>query len=300
MLRVALLICLLHAGCLSFGDVQRVKEDAVHTTVSRDGTKIGAVVSGEGPPLVLVHGTTANHMRWERVLPLLNPHFKVYAMDRRGRGLSGDAADYSVRREFEDVAALVDSVGEPAMLLGHSFGALCAVEAALLTSNVRKLVLYEPYLPQYESVNVPAALEKLELLLAKGEAEAAVAMFLRELVGLPEHEVEALRHAAGWDIRVASAHTLVRETRAELSYEFDPARFKRLQVSTLFLSGSESARAMTLSTQAFHEALPDSRIAGLPGQQHVAMTSAPDLFATEVLRFLRQGTVRGEAERLSP
>ena len=39
---------------------------------------------------------------------------------------------------------MVDSFGEPANLLGHSYGALCALEAALLTRNVRKLVLYDP------------------------------------------------------------------------------------------------------------------------------------------------------------
>src|SRR5918998_6394003 len=114
------------------------------TVTSEDGTRIAGWRSGEGPPLVLVHGTAADHSRWKPVLPAFEERFTVYAVDRRGRGDSGDAEDYAIEREFEDVAAVVDTIGEPANLLGHSYGALCALEAALLTPNVRKLVLYEP------------------------------------------------------------------------------------------------------------------------------------------------------------
>ncbi|MGH2627301.1 MAG: alpha/beta fold hydrolase, partial [Anaerolineales bacterium] len=72
---------------------------------SDDGTLIAYQRSGEGPPLVLVHGTTADHTRWALILPELERHFSVYAMDRRGRGESGDAESYALEREFEDVAA---------------------------------------------------------------------------------------------------------------------------------------------------------------------------------------------------
>jgi pimeloyl-ACP methyl ester carboxylesterase len=119
-------------------------ERLAHTTASRDGTPIAFWRSGEGPPLVLVHGTAADHGRWRPVLPAFEASFTVYAIDRRGRGDSGDADGYSVEREFEDVAEVVDSIGGPVNLLGHSYGALCAMEAALLTRNVRKLLLYDP------------------------------------------------------------------------------------------------------------------------------------------------------------
>ncbi|HEU4397426.1 MAG TPA: alpha/beta fold hydrolase, partial [Actinomycetota bacterium] len=87
-------------------------EATVTRVVSRDGTEIGYWTSGEGPPLLLVHGTTADHTRWRPLLPYLEPHATVYALDRRGRGTSGDAPDYGVAREFEDVAAVVDAVAE--------------------------------------------------------------------------------------------------------------------------------------------------------------------------------------------
>src|SRR3954451_21108807 len=114
------------------------------TVMTEGGTPVAYWRYGKGPPLVLVHGTAADHSRWSPVLPALEERFTVYAVDRRGRGGSGDADDYAVEREFEDVAAVVDSLGEPVNLLGQSHGGLCALEAALLSSGIRALVLYEP------------------------------------------------------------------------------------------------------------------------------------------------------------
>ena len=97
----------------------------METVISSDGTPIAYERSGEGPPLVLVHGMVSSHRTWELVLPELRKHFNAYAMVRRGRGESDDAgADYSLEREVEDVVALIDSTDGPVSLLGHSHGAI--------------------------------------------------------------------------------------------------------------------------------------------------------------------------------
>src|SRR3712207_6624694 len=108
------------------------KEDVMsqESATSKDGTPIAHLCSGEGPPLVLVHGTAADHGRWAPLLLAFEERFTVCAVERRGRGGSGDSDDYAIEREFEDIAAVVDSVGELANLLGHSYGVLCALEAA--------------------------------------------------------------------------------------------------------------------------------------------------------------------------
>jgi pimeloyl-ACP methyl ester carboxylesterase len=111
---------------------------------STDGTRIGYRRSGEGPPLVLVHGATGAHWSFRFLVPTLVDRFTVYAVDRRGRDESGDRAEYAIEREFEDVAAVVDSIDEPASLLGHSYGATVALGAALVARNLHRLVLYEP------------------------------------------------------------------------------------------------------------------------------------------------------------
>jgi pimeloyl-ACP methyl ester carboxylesterase len=257
------------------------------TVTSVDGTPIAYWRSGEGPPLVLVHGTAADHSRWPPVLPAFEQHFTVCAVDRRGRGGSGDSVDYAIEREFEDVTAVVDSFGEPAYLLGHSFGALCALEAALLTQNIRKLVLYEPAMDVTgEGLNPPAVVERLEVLLEAGDRDGVVATMMREVAGVPPEVVEYMRSQPAWQARVSAAHTIPRELRAEEAYRFDPERFGDLRVPILLLSGSESPAIFKEVEKAVAEALPNSRTVIMPGQGHVAMDTATDLFTTEVLRFL--------------
>src|SRR5688572_28968236 len=175
---------------------------------SRDGTSIAYESSGSGPPLVLVHGTTGTLRRWAPVLPMLEAHFTVHAIDRRGRGASGDASPYAMEREFEDVAAVVDAIDEPVHLLGHSFGAICALEAACRTPNLRRLVLYEPPIPMPGHVAFePSTLERLQALLDAGDREGLLTVFFREVNGMPATQFEQFRTSPMWQARVALAHT---------------------------------------------------------------------------------------------
>ena len=257
-----------------------------HVT-SRDGTRIGYERSGAGPALVLVHGTTADRSRWAPVLPAFEAHFTVYAMDRRGRGLSGDTEPYAVEREYEDIAALVDAIEGPAHLLGHSYGALCALEAALLTSNVARLVLYEPAFPVGEPLYPPGRREMFEAMLARDDREAVLTTFFREDVGLTDAELEAARSEPSWAARLSSAHTLPREF-ADDDYVFDATRFEGLTVPMLLLTGSESPSMLAAPTAALHDALPQSRVVVMEGQAHAAITMVPELFARLVVDFLTE------------
>jgi pimeloyl-ACP methyl ester carboxylesterase len=254
------------------------------TATSPDGTLIGFWRSGQGPPLLLVHGGTADHTRWAPVVPLLEPHATVYAVDRRGRGASGDAPDYAVEREFADIAAVVDAIGGPVDVLAHSYGALCALEAALLTAGVRRLVLYEPpVLPPPRT----EADDRLEELLAQGRRAEVVETFFRDIVGVDEAQLNRLRVMPSWPARVAAAHTVVRERLVRPPYRFHPQRFAGLGVPTLLLAGGDSPPFLRASTAAVAAALPDARVVTLEGEQHFAMDRAPERFVAEVLTFLR-------------
>ena len=120
---------------LTYDYILDIRPDMEYVT-SKDGTQIAYERRGEGPPLVLVHGAAADHTRWKSLLPALENFFTVYAVDRRGRGQSGDVGAYAIEREYEDVVAVVDSLPVPVNLLGHSFGAICSLEASLRTSNM--------------------------------------------------------------------------------------------------------------------------------------------------------------------
>lgn len=116
-----------------------------------DGTEISVFASGQGRALVAVHGTSSYHGTWHQLRPLLEPHLRFCAMDRRGRGASGDGPRYSLEHECDDVAAVVDAVARvtdgSVDLLGHSYGGNVAFGAAVRTTNLRRLVLYEGWPP---------------------------------------------------------------------------------------------------------------------------------------------------------
>ena len=262
----------------------------VETTSSKDGTPVAYRRSGEGPPLILVHGTAADHSRWRPVLPTFEEHFTVYAIDRRGRGDSGDSEDYAVEREFEDVAAVVDSIEASVNVLGHSYGGLLALEATLLTGNVGKLVLYDPGIEVNGAEIYPhEVVERLDALLGQGDRDGVVETTMREVAGLPPEVVEYMRAQPVWQARVEAAHTIPRELRAVKTYRLDPERFRGLKTPTLLLSGNESPAALRKAAEAVDEAVPDSRSVVMHGQGHAAMDTGTDLFTSEVLRFLTAG-----------
>jgi pimeloyl-ACP methyl ester carboxylesterase len=253
---------------------------------SPDGTAIACHVAGDGPPLVLVHGTTADHTRWARVIDTLSARFTTYALDRRGRGASADAGEYTIEREFEDVAAVIDAIGGDVDVLGHSYGAVCSLEAALLTAQVRRLVLYEPPLPVGIEIYSPGLFERLAELLTAGDREGVVSTFMREVVRMPADELDMVKRQPSWPARVAAAHTIPRELRIADTYRPDFGRFAAVRVPTLLLVGGDSPPFLTEPAQRLHETITGSRHIVMPGQQHVAMDSAPDLFLEHVIAFL--------------
>lgn len=105
---------------------------------------------------------------------------------------------------------------------------------------------------------------------------------------MPPHELEWLRSAPTWPARLAAAHAVVRESWAEVRYRFEAQRFRKLSLPTLLLSGGTSQPAFRATTEAVHAAVPTSRVVTLPGQRHIAMDTAPEIFLREVLAFLHE------------
>lgn len=265
---------------------------AVTRVISRDGAEIAYWTTGTGPPLVLVHGGPADHSRWAPLLPYLGPHATVHAMDRRGGGASGDGLEYEISREFEDVAAVVDAVaaatGATVDVYGHSFGAACALGGATLTVNVRRLVVYEPPVQPTKDVYQPRLLERLDALIADGKLEELVETVFRAELQMSDDEFEAFRSQPSWPSRVAAAHTIPRETRAELAGAFDIAPASRITMPTLLLTGKHSVDFLKADINLLAAYLPDARLVILQDEEHVADVLDPEAFARHLLSFLHE------------
>lgn len=252
---------------------------------SSDGVPIACEVSGEGPALVLVHGAGSARSGFDSLRPLLEGSFTVVAVDRRGRGGSGDTErEYSVDSEFADVAAVMADAGEGAVLFGHSYGALVAAGAARLVPRLTKLVLYEP--PMGGVLAGKGWIERYEKQLESGRRAAAVGEFLRQVGGYSEAEIAAMHDTPAWTMRLAAAATVPRELRAEHALALDGLGLARLRTSCLLLVGSHSPAWAHRSTEAYAAALPDVRVERLEGHGHGGVVSAPELVAGKLIDFL--------------
>jgi pimeloyl-ACP methyl ester carboxylesterase len=107
----------------------------------------GTEVSGE-PPILLLHQSLARSEDWENIFPRLATRYRTIAYDARGHGRSGRAPDYSLRAFADDALRVLREIAkEPAVLIGHSLGALAGlVAAADAPELVRGLVLEDPAL----------------------------------------------------------------------------------------------------------------------------------------------------------
>jgi pimeloyl-ACP methyl ester carboxylesterase len=259
-------------------------ESSLIKVTSKDGTLIVVECAGAGPSLVIVHGGTGDRSRWKPLFPLFASHFTVRAMDRRGHGASGDSPDYSLQKEAEDVAAVVNSRPGLVFLLGHSYGGVCALEAAFLTNKISKLVLYEPPLQERNHAAVAA---RMESMIRAGEHEQALVTFLQEIVMISPSEVATMRTRPSWPGLVASIESQIRQLRALDGYRFDPKRVSALKIPTLLLTGSDTASPeLKKAISGLLHSLPNRSLIVFEGQQHNAMDTIPRQFAETVANFL--------------
>ena len=164
---------------------------------SADGTRIGFEDLGpaDAPAVIYVHGATAYRAISPGPAALsASGGLRVVAFDRRGRGESGDAEEYAVDREIEDIAALVDHVGGNAILLGESSGAVLALEAALAGVPVAAVAAFEPpYIVDDARPPIPKDyIARLDAFAADGDRLGALRYFSLEAVGLPPAMVDQM------------------------------------------------------------------------------------------------------------
>jgi pimeloyl-ACP methyl ester carboxylesterase len=254
---------------------------------SADGTSLAVWVDGDGPSLVMVHGSIADHTTFDPFVDVLRDDLTTFSMDRRGFGASGDAAGYSIERDFEDVAAVVDAVaartGRPVALWGHSYGANCAMGGAALTTNVHHLVLYEPSMGL---TYPPGSIEAIEDAVAAGDMDAAIVAVLIGILEMTEDEIDAMRSSPLWQARLAAAPTVPRECRVEDGWVYQPGQFDGITAPTLLLAGSESLPALTKATHEAAAAISDAHIRVLEGHAHFAHKTDPAMVSAIIRRYI--------------
>jgi pimeloyl-ACP methyl ester carboxylesterase len=262
---------------------------------SPDGTPIAVFALGDAaaPPILLVHGTSADHRTWRVSGPLLAARRRVLAMDRRGRGDSGDAPAWSIERELEDIAAVARDVaaggfgaaGAAVDVVGHSLGGRLALAATHLTPAIRRVVAYESA-PGEEGPEVAELVVRLRARLTAGDLDGLLATFMTEAVGMPATDLVAFRADPVWPLRAAAGATIVRELEAAGSA---PAigldALGTVTVPVLQLVGSASPAWFRDGAAALDARLDHGRIETIEGARHAAHHSHAAEFVAAVEAF---------------
>lgn len=233
---------------------------------STDGTAIAFDLMGDGAPLVLVE--PAGHFRgfsaFDELRPRLARRFTVCSYDRRGRGASGDASDYSPQREIQDLAAIAGTFGRPACIYGYSSGALLALCAAAEGVAIEKLALLEPPLREAGAAPDPLT-EQLAELVAQGRRADAVEHFHLS-IGVPTEYVEQMRGTTAFEAMTSIAHTLVYDCR--ISEEITPDLLEAVRSPTLVLDSEGSTDNLSGWAVDVARRLPCATHRSLPGKWH--------------------------------
>lgn len=276
----------------------------MNTVQSKDGTAIAFSRSGKGPALVLVDGALC-HRKFgpmAGIAKFLTPHFTVFTFDRRGRGESTDTRPYSVEREIEDIAALIQEAGGEAYLFGTSSGAALALEAAARLRGVKKVALYEaPFF--FDDAHPPRPdgyVAKMTALIAAGRRTAALKLFMRT-VGTPAIFINVMRFTPVWGKLQRVAHTLpydlmiVSDTRA--GKPLSVARWASVTMPVLTAVGGKSPAWWQKAMKELAGVLPNAQHVTLPDQTHMVKASVLSPVLTEF--FATAAGVNGVAYQVS-
>jgi pimeloyl-ACP methyl ester carboxylesterase len=257
---------------------------------SADGTRIAFRRLGSGPAVVLVHGSVSTHTDWMPVARLLADQFTCFAMDRRGRAKSDEGVGpYSIEREYEDIAAMLaaaqSETGSDAALIGHSYGAICALGAAM-RQPVPRLVLYEPPLPAGGLIageNLPPYARAV----AEGDLDKALEFGLAAFPRMTPAAIAALRTSKAWPRLRPLARSWIRELEEMDRQSPDLTHYSALACPSMLLVGSMSPEHPMLdASRALARILRGVRVKRLPGQGHGAMRAAPEMVARLIREFL--------------
>jgi pimeloyl-ACP methyl ester carboxylesterase len=236
---------------------------------SKDGTAIAFDRTGEGSPVVLVSGGSTDRSSNAGLAELLATDLTVLNYDRRGRGPSGDTSPYAVRREVEDIDAVIAAAGGSAFLYGTSSGAALALEAAASGLPITRLALWEPPFILDEASRPPKdQVEQYDRMIAEDRRGDAVEYFMVNVVGMPAEFVAGARSAPWWSGTEALAHTLAYDATVMGDYSVPTDRAAAVAVPTIVIAGGADFPFMRETAQALAEALPNGQLRLLDGQGH--------------------------------
>jgi pimeloyl-ACP methyl ester carboxylesterase len=254
-------------------------------------TTIAVTDEGQGPAILLLHAGSTNGASWQGVAATLSGRFRVLRLDRwiyrTGPTDPPPAGASAMAAEVGDVLAVAAAVTGPLLLVGHSSGAVVALESALAApSRFAGILLYEPPLAVTEPLGGDP-LRRARAALDAGNPGRAMTIHMREIVGASRLSVAAMRLVPPiWHVLRGYAPGQITDDEAIESLGVGLDRYARLDLPALLLGGGRSPAHLRARLDALAAVLPrvDSVVI-LPSQGHLANLRAPDEVARVIASF---------------
>jgi pimeloyl-ACP methyl ester carboxylesterase len=257
-------------------------------TVRVDGLEVAYRRTGDGPPLVLVHGAAADSRAWQPQLDALSDEFTVVAWDEPGAGRSSDVpADFGLTDYAGCLATLIEGLAlGPAHVAGLSWGGTVVQELYRHRPELVATLLFADTYAGWKG-SLPQEEVQARLAGAREMLAAAPEAFDPTLPGLfsgdPPAEFVGLLEAMAASVRPESLRTQLNVMAEADQRDLLPS----IAVPTLLIWGELDARSPLSVAHELERAIPDTELVVIPGCGHVSNLERPEEFNDAVRRFCR-------------
>ena len=272
-----------------------------------DGTGLNVLITGQGPPAVLIHGLPGSAYDWRDTLPeLAQRGMEAIAYDRVGYGRSDARGEspYVVASNADELLGLLEAMAlRDVTVVGWSYGGATAMTAAMSgdprAARIARLVLVGTGGPDSDDAEMPEASALMRFFYSDGVLRWRTAIpplgtaLMRALSAQafsdgpqPDWWIEGLRaNFSRWETLVTFREEMFGMTPESVA-GFDPGR---IRVPTLLLHGDDDRLADVGISRYLVERIPDAELVECAGASHMLPVTHPVRLAERIVDFAREG-----------
>lgn len=257
--------------------------------IDLNGMQMYYKISGEGDPMIVLHGAHMDIPSMGEIIPMLAESYKVYALEFQGHGHTKDIDRPITYQNFaDDVADFMDKIGlEKADVFGYSMGAQVGLQLAITQPQKVNKLIFASGAYDLEGWQ-PAYSEFIPMMSPE--------MFL----ALP-YFAEKHKQSEDPDSYIAFLNKMVALEKEPMALE---EQVKKLKTPVLIIAGDADVATLEHTVAMFRllgggvmgdmgKPLPESRLAILPATSHTAVISQPEILISFIESFLKGEIPKG-------
>lgn len=281
--------------------IKTIKTDVESRFLKINKYNIHYIVCGEGAPLLLLHGLNIGLGQWHSNIAELAKHFKIYAPDLPGSGLSTNVNydNLNIEMDFVDVIeAFITKLNlKNINLMGHSLGGWIILKLALKSNNIKKIILvdslgFSNYVPwKHKLISIYAVAKFLSRTFAKPtkkKVEDFIYSFTYAKQNIKEEFInyfyEAISFHGNHPFMLINRLTRFFKIRKELLLVNELHQIKN---PTLIIMGDKDRLIKLKHVEKNYKLIPNAKLEIFLNTGHTPFIEKSDKFNQLVINFLK-------------